>query len=227
MEGKQPRDVPGPEAERELAALLERVRGRDPDAETVLHDQLRPFLLRRLEEARARRNWFWLTDAEGVVQDAFAQFFQVVREGRFELQGRRRLEGFLLRTAFFAAMNWKDRMARHQPLSLHDPDGELRFDLADFAGATWEGVDQRECLRMLARAIGSLNQNRRDVIERTLLGQKVREICEATGRTPASVSGLKFNALVELRARLEEQGFLDRCGELFGLLDAGAGGARG
>ena len=38
-----------------------------------------------------------------------------------------------------------------------------------------------------------------------------------TGRSGSSVSGLKFNALKELRDRLVEQGFLERCGELLGL----------
>ena len=225
MEGHPPAAFQDSDAaERELAALLERVRRREPAAEEAVHDRLRPFVLRRLEEARARRNWFWLTDAEGVVQDVFSQFFQVVREGRFTFEGRRRLEGFLLRTAYFAAMNTKDKVARHQALSLHDPEeGELRFDLPAFARAAWEGLEQRECLELLARAVAGLGENRREVIERTLLGQKVREICAATGRTPASVSGLKFNALVELRQRLLEAGFLERCGELFGL----EGGPRG
>ena len=225
MEGTDPHAVPGGDeaGERELAALLERVRRREPAAETELHERLRPFVLRRLEEARARRNWFWLTDAEGVVQDVFAQFFQVVREGRFSFEGQRRLEGFLLRTAFFAAMNTKDRVARHQAQSLYDQEeGELRFDLPAYAGAAWEEGERRECLELFARAVAGLNHNRREVVERTLLGQKVRDICAATGRSPASVSGLKFNALVELRERLVEQGFLDRCGELFGLLGRGA-----
>lgn len=221
MEGIDPHPVPGPEAasERELAGLIERVRLRQPEAEAELHGRLRPFVLRRLEEARARRNWFWLTDAEGVVQDVFTQFFQVVREGRFAFEGQRRLEGFLLRTAFFAAMNTKDRVARHQAQSLFDPqEGELRLDLPAYTEAAWEAGERRECLELFTRAVGTLNENRRDVIERTLLGQKVREICAATGRSPASVSGLKFNALVELREKLVELGFLDRCGELFGLL---------
>ena len=39
----------------------------------------------------------------------------------------------------------------------------------------------------------------------------------ATGRSASSVSGLKFNAGVELRKKLSEVGFLDQCAELFGL----------
>ena len=93
----------------------------------------------------------------------------------------------------------------------------MAFDVAAFAEAVHESVDRQECLRLLAKAIERLNPNRREVVERTLLGQKVRQICADTGRSAASVSGLKFNAFVDLRRALEDVGFLGRCGSLFGL----------
>ena len=80
----------------------------------------------------------------------------------------------------------------------------------------------RECLEMLGQAVAELKESRREVVERTLLGQKVREICAATGKSPASVSGLKFNAFVQLRKRLTALGFMEKCGELFGLAAEGA-----
>ena len=52
------------------------------------------------------------------------------------------------------------------------------------------------------------------------LGQKVREICAATGRSAASVSGLKFNAFVDLRRELDACGFVETCGAMFGLGEA-------
>lgn len=202
----------------DLAALVERARGGERAAEGELYERYEGFVRARLREARARRNWFWLTSVEDAVQDVFVQFFKALREGRFAYAGPQRLEGFLVRTAFFVAMAHKDRARASRHLSLHDEEeGGLRFDLPSFAEAAYEQVERRECLRLLAEAVAALGENRREVIERTLLGQKVRDIVAATGRTSASVSGLKFNAMVQLRRRLGEVGFLERCGHLFGL----------
>lgn len=210
--------VQDPDEQDDVAPLVARVVRREPDAEAELCRLLWPFVRQRVEEARRRRNWFWLSDPEGVVQDVFSQFFTALRDGKYRYEGRRRLEGFLVRTAFYVAMNLKDRVAKERAVSLYDDEeGGLRFDVAAFAEAVPDGIDRAECLKLLARAIGGLNPNRRDVIERTLLGQKVREICAATGKSPASISGLKFNAFVDLRRLLDEAGFAARCGALFGL----------
>lgn len=208
-----------------LATLLQAVRARDPAAEEALCRRFWPFVQRRVEEARRRRNWFWLGDVEGVVQDVFTQFFAAQQAGKFTFEGRRRLEGFLVRTAYFVVMNQKDRATRDRALSLFDEEeGGLRFDVAALAEALPDQLQRAECLRLLARAIEALNPNRREVVERTLLGQKVRDICAETGRSAASVSGLKFNAFVDLRRALAEGGFVERCGALFGLNGDGAGG---
>jgi DNA-directed RNA polymerase specialized sigma24 family protein len=202
----------------ELGELVARAALQEATAETALYERYQRFVRRRLGETKARRNWFWLTDLDSAVQDVFTQFFLSLRDGKFHYEGQRRLEGFLLRTSFFVAMNLKDRAREEQVLSIFDPeDGGLRFDMASFADAVYDQVDRQRCLKLLGEAVNSLNENRREVIERTLLGQKVREICSATERSPASVSGLKFNALVELRKKLEQVGFLGHCAELFGL----------
>lgn len=115
-------------------------------------------------------------------------------------------------------MDRKDRARRHAAISLYDPEeGHLRFDVADFADAVYDHLDRQRCLKLLAAAIQGLNENRREVVERTLSGEKIRDICASTGRSASSISGLKFNALVELRKILGESGFLDQCGQLFGL----------
>jgi RNA polymerase sigma factor (sigma-70 family) len=222
LEGVSGVSVPEPE-DRDLADLVERAQAREAGAERELHDRFRRFVHRRLEEARRRRNWFWLTDVEAAVQEVFSQFFTALRGGKFAFQGKHRLEGFLVRTAWFVAMNLKDRANRDKAVSLFDDEeGGLRFDVAAFGAAVYEQLDRKECLEMLGNAVGELNESRREVVERTLLGQKVREICAATGKTPASVSGLKFNAFTQLRKRLTALGFVEKCGELFGV--AGGGG---
>lgn len=209
--------LPEPE-DRELAELVARAGDRDAEAERTLYDRYRRFVHRRLEGARRKRNWFWLTDVDEAAQEVFSQFFIALREGKFTFEGERRLEGFLVRTAWFVAMNLKDRATREKAVSLFDDeDGGLRFDVAAFGSAVYEQLDRKECLEMLGKAVSELKESRREVVERTLLGQKVREICAATGKTPSSVSGLKFNAFVQLRERLTELGFVERCGALFGL----------
>ncbi|MBL4848671.1 MAG: sigma-70 family RNA polymerase sigma factor [Planctomycetes bacterium] len=205
--------------EEELKALIEGAAKGESEAEEALYTRYQRFVTRRLTETRSRRNWFWLTDLESAVQDVFVQFFKAVREGKFSFEGEHRLEGFLLRTGFFVAMDRKDRARRDQAISLYDPEeGELRFDVADFADSVYDQLERQRCLQLLAKAIGGLNESRREVIERSLSGQKVREICASMGRSPASISGLKFNACVELRKILGESGFLDQCGAQFGLL---------
>ena len=55
--------------DRELASLLDRVRRRDSAAEDAFCRRFWPFVRRRVQEARRRRNWFWLGDVEGVVHE--------------------------------------------------------------------------------------------------------------------------------------------------------------
>jgi DNA-directed RNA polymerase specialized sigma24 family protein len=218
VEGRSAVAVPERDDDRALASLLDRVAARDPSAEEAFCRRFWPFVRRRVEEARRRRNWFWLGDVEGVVQEVFTQFLAAHRAGKFTFEGLRRLEGFLVRTAFFVAMNTKDRATRDRALSLFDDEeGGLRFDVAALGDTVPDELARAECLRLLAAAISRLNENRREIVERTLLGQKVRDICTSTGKSAASVSGLKFNAFVDLRRHLIEADFTARCGELFGL----------
>lgn len=199
-----------------LAALLKRVRAKDGSAETELHGRFRRFVERRLAEARDRRNWFWLEELDDAVQEVFIHFFQAVRDGKFTYEGEDRLEGFLVRTCWFVAMNLKDKVPKARRVSLFKPEGDeeggLILDLPSFARSASEGLHSRNCAELLYRTIGELVESRREVILRTLQGDKVRDICRATGKTAAAVSGLKFNALKELRDKLEANGFARDCG---------------
>lgn len=207
----------------ELASLVERVRARDAAAEEALHERYRRFVERRLSEARRRRNWFWLDDLEDAVQEVFVQFFTSLREGKFAFEGSDRLEGFLVKTCWFVAMNAKDRAPRGRTVSLFagrpgdGDEGGLIEDLPAFASTASERVVRRECAERFYRAVGELGGARREVVLLTLEGRKVRDIVKATGKTASAVSGLKFNALKELREKLEQSGFVRDCGpELLG-----------
>lgn len=198
----------------ELAALVKKVRARDPAAEAALHGRYRRFVERRLAEARERRNWFWLDDQEDAVQETFVSFFAAVRDGRFAFEGESRLKGFLVRTAWFVAMNAKDKAPKTRTVSLSvGPDDEANtIDVPSFVASASDRLARRECTERLYAAIQSLADSRRDVVLRTLAGEKVREIVKATGKTAAAISGLKFNAFKELKVKLEENGFVRDCG---------------
>ncbi len=200
----------------ELASLLQRVRSKDAQAESELHARYRRFVERRLAEGRARRNWFWLEELDDAVQEVFLHFFEAVRGGKFVYEGEERLEGFLVRTAWFVAMNVKDKARKHRAVSLfrsdQEEEGGLIEDLPGFARSASEHVHRRDCAELLYRTIDELGDARKDVILRTLQGEKVRDIIRATGKTASAISGLKFNALKALREKLEENGFVRDCG---------------
>jgi len=200
----------------ELAALLKRVRAKEGPAESELHARYRRFVERRLAEAKKKRNWFWLEDLDDAVQEVFLHFYEAVRQGKFTYEGEDRLEGFLVRTAWFVAMNLKDKVPRARSVSLFknedDEESGLIIDLPAFAKTASERIHGRDCTERLYRTIGELAEPRREVILRTLAGEKVRDIVAATGKTAAAVSGLKWNAMKELRERLFENGFARDCG---------------
>jgi RNA polymerase sigma factor (sigma-70 family) len=200
----------------ELAALIKRVRAKDASAEAEVHARFRRFVERRLAEARSRRNWFWLEELDDAVQEVFIHFFQAVRDGKFVFEGEDRLEGFLVRTCWFVAMNAKDKVPRARTVSLFkaadDEEGGLILDLPAFAKGASERLHGRECAELLYKTIAELGEARREVLLRTLQGEKVRDIVKATGKTASSVSGLKFNAMKELREKLEANGFVRDCG---------------
>lgn len=200
----------------ELAALMKRVRAKDARAESEVFERKRRFVERRLKEARERRNWFWLEELDDAVQEVFVQFFSAVRDGKFAYEGEARLEGFLVRTCWFVAMNLKDKAPR-KAVSLfqrsdENEDEGLILDLPAFAKTASEKLHRRECAELLYRTIGELAESRREVILRTLEGEKVRDIVQATGKTAAAVSGLKWNAMKELKEKLEANGFVRDCG---------------
>ncbi len=200
----------------DLAALVKRVRAKDASAESELHGRYRRFVERRLAEARERRNWFWLEDLDDAVQEVFIHFYQAVREGKFAFEGEERLEGFLVRTCWFVAMNAKDKVPKARRVSLFatddDEEGGLILDLPSFARSASEHLHGRDCAERLYKTIQELGEARREVLLRTLQGEKVRDIVRATGKTAAAISGLKFNAMKELKEKLEANGFVKDCG---------------
>lgn len=204
----------------ELESWLAAVERGDPQAEAAIPERLRRFVTARLRRAAARRNWFWLTDLDEVAQEVLVRFVVAVREGRFRYRDDHQLLGFLVRTAFYVAMAYKDASLHEEPLSgLESEDEETapadRFDLLAFAESAFDTYGRRACLQELYRCIGQLADSRREVLRLTLLGYDAEAIARRMGRTRQAVYVLKHRAIEELRPRLEAADFMANCGKYF------------
>lgn len=183
-------------------------------------ERLRPWLRRRVQSAKQRRNWFWLTDLDELVQEVCVRFWQAVADQRFEYRDEEQLKGYLLRTVYFAAMRIKDRWALERPVSEFLSDDEAarareEFDLSAFAGNAFDSYGRRECLRELYQAIAQLVPARADVLRYTLLGLAPHEIAGHLQRSANAVSVLKFHAIRDLAAQLQSTDFGANCGRYF------------
>ncbi|MCC7494385.1 MAG: sigma-70 family RNA polymerase sigma factor [Fimbriimonadaceae bacterium] len=199
--------------------LLEAVGRGDGEAWSQLLERYRPFVLGRLRQAAAARNWFWLDDLDDATQEVLVRFYEAVRSGRFRYRDEDQLRGFLVRTAFFVAMQRKDAAAGERPVSdLPAEDQEeltRRFDLAAFAASAFDTLGRRQCLQELYAAIDRLSPARREVLRLSLLGLRPREIAPRLARSANAVSVLKFHALEDLRRELEASDFMVNCGRYF------------
>ena len=209
----------------ETGRRIEALRRGDAEAWEHLLERYRPFVLGRLRQAAAARNWFWLDDFEDVAQEILIRFYEAVREGKFDYRDEDQLRGYLVRTAFFVAMKRKDAATAEKSLTdlfEGDEDDDLeRFDLLAFAASAFDTVGRRDCLRELYAAIERLQPARREVLRYSLLGLQPRDIAPRMDRTPNAVSVLKHHALEDLRVELEASEFMDLCGKYF--LDPAAG----
>jgi RNA polymerase sigma factor (sigma-70 family) len=204
-----------------IAALQ---RGDDDAWERVLA-KYRPFVLGRLRQAAAARNWFWLDDLDDAAQEVLIRFYEAVRAGKFSYRDEDQLRGYLVRTAFYVAMKRKDATAGEKPLSdlFEDEESDAleRFDLLAYSASAFDPLGKRECLRELYAAIERLQPARRDVLKYTLLGLKPQAIAPRMERSANAVSVLKHHALEDLREGLAGTQFMELCGKYF--LERGAG----
>lgn len=196
----------------ELMALLKRGA---PEAWASFDATWRPWLTERVRRTARVRNWFWVSEPEDLVQEAFALFNQRLIEGRFRFQSEPQLKAYLVNAAFFVAMKQK-RTARLQTRSIDDArEGRVSSDLpaVDWVAAAWAASDRYRCLELLVATLKGLIPARRQVLELTLLGLKPLSIAERLGKTAGAVSCLKFHALADLKRALDETRFREDCGD--------------
>lgn len=196
----------------ELMALLKRGA---PEAWASFDAAWRPWLTERVRRTARLRNWFWVSEPEDLVQEAFALFNQRLIEGRFRFQSEPQLKAYLVNAAFFVAMKQK-RAARLQTRSIDETrEGSVSSDLpaVDWVSAAWQASDRYRCLELLVATLKGLIPARRQVLELTLLGLKPLSIAERLGKTAGAVSCLKFHALADLKRALDETRFREDCGD--------------
>lgn len=196
----------------QLMALMRRG---DPESWEAFDATWRPWLTDRVRRTARVRNWFWVSEPEDLVQEAFALFNQRLVEGRFRYQSEPQLKAYLINAAFFVAMREK-RTARIQTRSLDTTaPGATVSDLpaVDWVAAAWAESDRYRCLELLVATLAGLIPARRQVLELTLLGLKPLSIAERLGKTAGAVSCLKFHALSDLKRALDETRFREDCGD--------------
>ena len=196
----------------ELMALLRRG---DAESWAGFDAAWRPWLTERVRRTARLRNWFWISEPEDLVQEAFALFNQRLVEGRFRYQSEPQLKAYLVNAAFFVAMRAK-RSARLQTRPLDDgPGGAPASDLpaVDWVAAAWAASDRYRCLELLVGTLKGLIPARRQVLELTLLGLKPLSIAARLGKTAGAISCLKFHALADLKRALDETRFREDCGD--------------
>lgn len=195
--------------------LISSLKRGDETAWQAFDGAWRPWLSERVRRAARVRNWFWVTEHEDLVQEAFALFNQRLVEGRFRFQSEPQLKAYLIKAAFFVAMRWK-RAARLQtrPLEPREGSGTISdLPATDWVAAAWEASDRHRCLELLVRTLAGLIPARRQVLELTLVGLKPLSIAERLGKTAGAVSCLKFHALADLKRALDETRFREDCGD--------------
>jgi DNA-directed RNA polymerase specialized sigma24 family protein len=161
------------------------------------------WLHKRTEATARARNWFGVVPAD-LAQDVMLAIFKATEKGQYEHQGDAQLRAFAIKTMRNLAINTMGSFKRKEgnlvSLDAISGDDDRPFDVIDTRGDT----DPR--LEDLRAAVGKLKGRRKEVMELTLDGYKVRDIV-ATGRfkTAATVSQLKHNAMAELRKLLKEE----------------------
>ncbi len=134
-------------------------------------------------------------DADDVLQETFVR---LARNGG-KLRSVRNLAAYV----FTVARNEANRLAERKK---REPAGnaELAADLL-FDEAWSDDLSRRETAEIVARALGNLRPNEREVIElKTYAGLTFREIAEVTGLPQGTVATRYRTGLEQLRRTLEE-----------------------
>ncbi len=199
-----------------LAELVQRARAGAAEARTELYERFADHVLRRIRYGARRRNWFWLDDEDDIVQEVFARFFAALDRGQYAHRDEDGLLGYLTRTCFFAIMDLKNKLRQQEKLGW-DAAALESLDMRAFGRSLPDELAVKECLSRLYAEIEDLPEARARVLKGWLFGQSIADLAGQMGRSANAVSGLKFQALKQLRERFEATSFLADCGAFFGL----------
>jgi RNA polymerase sigma-70 factor (ECF subfamily) len=177
--------------DREVQQLLERARGRDPDAFEKLAEPHRGALAAFVRSRRGRAVKLGL-EIEDIVQETFLQAYRSL--DRFHWRGCDSLRRWLCGIAEHLIRN----VSRNRGLKVR----QLAVDPPSDDPSPSRRMRREERFQRLREALRSLAPERRQVVELARIrGLKIQEIADRMGRSPGAVRQLLWRALAEIKAR--------------------------
>ncbi|OHB83618.1 MAG: hypothetical protein A2V98_22540, partial [Planctomycetes bacterium RBG_16_64_12] len=132
-------------------------------------------------------------DADDVLQEAFLR----LARNRRKLRSVRNLAAYVFTIARNEAVRLAERK-RREPAAGEGLTADALFD-----EACWDEMSQRETAELVARALGDLPPDQREVVElKTYAGLTFREIAEVTDSPQGTVATRYRTALEHLRRAL-------------------------
>lgn len=185
----------------------------------LITEDLIDSLKRMVRSVIRKNNWFWVDNVDDVVQEAILTFIKAHNKGMYADQGEKKLKAYLMQASIFYIKALQRKSIRSMEYTQSGVELELEIRGVTprhlySPSALDELIDQTENpitngAKILPKVVARLPKRRRHIINKTLEGMKVRDICQETGLTPNTVSGLKFNAIKELRMMFKEMGVDD------------------
>jgi RNA polymerase sigma-70 factor (ECF subfamily) len=177
--------------ETQVQELLQRARGRDPDAFEKLAEPHRGALGAFVRSRRGRAVKLGL-ETEDIVQETFLQAYRSL--DRFHWRGPDSLRRWLCGIAEHLIRN----VSRNRGLKVR----QLFVDPPNDDPSPSRRMRQGERFERLREALRSLGPERRQVVELARIrGLKIQEIADRMGRSPGAVRQLLWRALAEIKTR--------------------------
>jgi RNA polymerase sigma-70 factor (ECF subfamily) len=191
-----------------FAALMERLRGGDPEAARRIFRRFARRLIALAHErlgARLRRK----VDAEDIVQSVFKSFFARCGDGQFDVASWDSLWALLA----VIALRKCGYRTRHYRAACRDVAREQTPPADEESAARWQAIareptpdEAAELTEAVEQLLNSLRDRERRIVELSLQGVSVPEICSQLGTAERTA----YRVLERVRAKLERLGDEDK-----------------
>ena len=168
-------------------------------AEDLITSQIVEFAAKKAQQLKRRKNWFGL-DAEDLAQEALIRVTKAINKGSYEHRDPKGFEGFITLTIINLAKNGMEKYMKGEneiaSLDQISGDTERSYDPVDNRSADCATMNN---LKELTKLVDRLSPRRKEVIELEMQGYRVRDTAKKLGKSTATVSQLRFNAIKDLR----------------------------